>query len=296
MPEGDTLYRIAATLRPVLEATVVTLTLPRVPLHEVDMQLQTVQAFGKHLLIHFADGRVLHTHLKMTGRWYVHPIPSLADARAAPFAAGPPKWRRSAHNVVVLIESPAAVAICYHAPTVQLLAPLAARRFIAAVQTAQDVLSPSFDCAVAAAALRLHATEAVGVALLDQTIIAGIGNVYKSEGLFAAQIHPATQIEQIANATLNALMATISHMMRRNVADVDRAPTAAGVAAHTRKQAQYQYQRTTRSGCEIGKGPVAVYGRVGRNCFDCGTEIEMLRQGAQRRSSYFCPQCQPQLR
>lgn len=284
MPEGDTLYRIAATLRPLLAAKVVTLTLPRVPLREVDVQLQTVEAFGKHLLIHFADGRVLHTHLKMSGRWYVHANP----------AAGPARWRRSAHNVVVLIESSAAVAVCVHAPTVQLLAPLAARRFIASVQTAQDVLSPSFDCAAAAAALQLHATEAVGVALLDQSIIAGIGNVYKSEGLFAARIHPTTQIQHIANATLIALMATISHMMRRNVADVDRPPIAAGGALRARDQAHYQYQRTTRSGCEIGKGPIAVYGRVDRNCFDCGAEIKMLRQGAQRRSSYFCPHCQPQ--
>ncbi len=288
MPEGDTLYRIAATLRPVLEANVVTLTLPRVPLREVDVQLQTVQAFGKHLLIHLADGRVLHTHLKMSGKWYVHATVAQADGTARPAT-----WRRSAHNVVVLIETPVAVAVCYHAPTVQLLAPLAARRFIASVQTAQDVLSPSFDCASAAAALQLHATEAIGVALLDQSIIAGIGNVYKSEGLFAAQLHPTTQIQHIANASLIALMATIARMMRRNVTDVDRPPTVVG-ELRARNQAHYQYQRTTRSGCEIGKGPIAVYGRVDRNCFDCGTEIQMLRQGAQRRSSYFCPHCQPQ--
>ena len=286
MPEGDTLYRIAATLRPVLEAKVVTLTLPRVPLCEVDVHLQTVQAFGKHLLIHLADGRVLHTHLKMSGRWYVH--------ASAKLAASPVTWRRSAHNVVVLIETPVAVAVCVHAPTVQLLAPLAARRFIASVQTAQDVLSPGFDCATAAAVLQLHATEAIAVALLDQSIIAGIGNVYKSEGLFAARIHPITQIQHIANTTLIALMATISQMMRRNVADVDRPPIDAGGALRAREQAHYQYQRTTRSGCELGKGPIAVYGRVGRNCFECDTAIQILRQGAQRRSSYFCPQCQPQ--
>jgi endonuclease VIII len=270
MPEGDTLYRIAATLRPALESNIVALTLPRVPFHETGMAVQTVQAFGKHLLLQLADGRLLHTHLKMTGIWHLY------KAHCA--------WNRAARDAVVVVATEAAVAVCFRAPTVQLLAPLAARRLVASLRVAQDILDPTFDGIAAATALQVYPTSPIGVALLNQSIIAGIGNVYKSEGLFAARIHPATLISEIANERLFLLVDLIANMMRRNVS-----ARAAGAQPH------YQYQRTTRSGCEIGKGPIAVYGRQHRSCFECGADIQMLRQGEQQRSSYFCPGCQPSL-
>jgi endonuclease VIII len=280
MPEGDTLYRIAATLRPALEATEVTLSMPRLPFRETELQLRTVRSFGKHLLIEFADGRVLHTHLKMTGIWHLYPH---QDGN---------RWQRPARDAVAVIENSVSVAVCFRAPVAQLLAPLSAKRLIATLGKAQDVLDPSFDVTAVVTTLQAQPHAAIGVALLDQSIIAGIGNVYKSEGLFAASIHPATQISQISSESLRFLVSTIAQMMRRNVADIDRRSSNPTQALTTR-QPQYQYQRTTRSGCEVGKGPIAVYGRLDRSCFRCGADIQMFRQGDQQRSSYFCPTCQP---
>jgi endonuclease VIII len=267
MPEGDTLHRIAATLRPALESNIVSLSLPRVPFYESGLVMQSVQSFGKHLLLLLADGRLLHTHLKMTGIWHLYP----ADCA----------WRRAARDAVAIVATEASVAVCFRAPTVQLLARLPARRLVASLRVAQDILDPTFDGIAAATALQVYPTSPIGVALLNQSIIAGIGNVYKSEGLFAARIHPSALVSDIANDRLFLLVDIIANMMRSNV-DIG----ADGAQPH------YQYQRTTRSGCEVGKGPIAVYGRQGRSCFECGADIQMLRQGEQHRSSYFCPSCQ----
>jgi endonuclease VIII len=169
--------------------------------------------------------------------------------------------------------------------------------------TAQEVARTDV---LASLAERLRSrSDEVGVALLDQTLLAGIGNVYKSESLFSCNVHPQALCNRLTVAEAEALITTAERLMRANVADV----------AVEQEQGHYRYQRTTRmdalrngsraaglsamatrttqSGCEVGKGPIAVYGREGRNCYACGTTITMIRQGALRRSSYYCPTCQP---
>ena len=92
----------------------------------------------------------------------------------------------------------------------------------------------------------------------------------------------------IDDDTLRAVLLDVADVMRANVA-MPHATTADGSTA----AAHYRYQPTTTTGCERGKGPIAVYGRVGLPCFQCGAAIVMFRQGAMQRSSYACPRCQP---
>jgi endonuclease VIII len=310
MPEGDTLYRIASSLRHRMLDTSVRLTLPRVPYVVERVRVLDVQAHGKTLWVTFSDESVLYTHLRMTGKWRF-------------FDRG---MRGSMENAVamlaVLDRKPSPTAVCFNAPTVKLLSKSQARRLRAGLALGPDILrlgettSDSSTGAqvvarthvVASLAERLRSrSDEVGVALLDQMLLAGIGNVYKSESLFACNIHPQTPCNFLSPAEAEALIMTAEKLMRTNVADV----------AVEQEQGHYRYQRTTRmdllpigsrdagrstmatrttqSGCEVGKGPIAVYGREGRNCYECGTTIAMIRQGALRRSSYYCPMCQPLL-
>jgi endonuclease-8 len=112
--------------------------------------------------------------------------------------------------------------------------------------------------------------------------------VYKSEACFRARLSPTTALANITDDALQALLLDVADVMRSNVAMAHAAGTDGSTAA-----AHYRYQRTTTTGCERGKGPIAVYGRVGLPCFQCGTAIVMFRQGAMQRSSYACPRCQP---
>jgi len=265
MPEGDTLHRIEAALAPLVGHRVEAFRLPRLGIGEsvVGDDVVDVEALGKHLLIGFSGGLVLHTHLKMTGAWHR-------------YARGEP-WRRRADLVVAVLVAGPFEAVCFHAPLVRLVPRRRIERELKLPLHGLDVVRDDLDVDRVLAGLRaLPPGTPPGVALLDQGVVAGIGNVYKSEVCFRAQLSPALPLGVVDDARLRALIDDTARVMRDNVAMV------AG-----------RVERTTTTGADRRRGPLAVYGRAGLPCFHCGAPVVMFRQGPLQRSSYACPRCQP---
>jgi endonuclease-8 len=261
MPEGDTLFRTAARLRPALEGHRLTrFEAPRLrgDATAVGERITLVEARGKHLLEHFEGGLVLRTHLRMTGSWHV-------------YREGE-RWQKARHLARAVVGADSGwVAVCFQAPVVETfhragpepdaLATLGPDLCLTA-SLSDDVL----DDVVARVARFAPPGSTVGEAQLDQRIAAGIGNVYKSEACFAIGLEPATPIEQVDPDTRRRLWSVAARQLQANLGHAERRTHPAGLA---------------------------VYGRRGQPCHRCGTPIRMARHGEQARSSYWCPTCQP---
>jgi len=265
MPEGDTIWRTARALHAALAGRPVASL--RSPLHAVSeaarrlriagRTVEGVEAVGKHLLVRFEGGSALHTHMRMSGTWSLHRAGGEGSRALA-----------SAHRVA--IETDVAVAVCRRAPVVELLSRREVVAHPALRRLGPDLLAAGFDPAAARARLRARSNVEIGVALLDQTALAGIGNVYKSEVLFACGVSPHAIVWRLDDETLDRLVATARALLQRNLGPGPRRTTSA-----------------------LAPAPVHVYGRAGRPCPRCGTPILRAPQGEQARSSYWCPRCQP---
>jgi endonuclease-8 len=280
VPEGDTLHRIEAALAPLVGWRVDDLRLPRLGIggSVVGDVVTDVEALGKNLLVTFSGGLVLHTHLKMTGLWHR-------------YERGEP-WRRHRDLAVVVLVAGPFQAVCFHAPVARLVEARRIERELRLPLRGLDIVREDVDLARVLAGLRALAPQTpLGVALLEQGVVAGIGNVYKSEMCFRARLSPALPLAAVSDDALRALLQDTARVMRANVAVRSSVVVDSSAAV-----AHYRYERTTqttRAGCERGKGPIAVYGRAGEPCVVCGTAIGMFRQGPLQRSSYACPRCQP---
>jgi endonuclease-8 len=262
VPEGDTLWRIAARLSPALVGRTVSSFRAASPAllstarhHRVRGSTVTaVEARGKHLLIRFSTGVALHTHLGMTGSWHLYRRGS--------------RWRQPQHLARVVVEAGDVLAVCFVPRVVELLpeADEPAHRSLAAL--GPDVVAPAVDVAAAIARLRARGALAVGAALLDQTALSGIGNIYKSEVLFRCGTDPFAPVALLDDERLRALVTTAHRLMRRSARGGAR-------LALTERSRRYW-----------------VYGRAGRPCRRCGTLIRRARQGTPTRSTYWCPSCQ----
>jgi endonuclease-8 len=265
MPEGDSLHRLAARLRPVFAGRSVTsLRARRIPDAAADelvgLEVLAVEAHGKNLLVKFAGGRVvLHVHLRMNGRVFVERPRS---AFWAPRRETTPDLR---------LEVKGASVVGRDLPVCRLLRAREGERVIA--ELGPDLLGDVYDEEEAVRRLARLGELAIGPALLVQRVTAGIGNVYKSEVLFLEGVDPRAPVSSLETTTLRALLQRARVLLQRNVGP------GAGEA------------RTTRTAL---RGPrLWVYGRKGEPCLRCGTAIEVLRQGPEAgRSTYFCPRCQ----
>lgn len=264
MPEGDTLHRTANRLRPALRgATLVRFEAPRLrgdrptPGTAVD----DVDAVGKHLLIGFDDGLTLRTHLGMAGSWHL-------------YRAGQ-RWRRPAHLVRALVAVPDWEAVCFSAPEVQTYrrdqpgGPLGTDRDPVG-HLGPDLCTPDvdFDAALERYTRADPDTE-VAVALLDQRLASGIGNVYKSEVLHRVRVDPFAPLATVPDGVRRRLLEVAHRLLVHNLS-TGRRTTVAGPP-----------------------GSLAVYDRARRPCRVCATPIRVARQGEQARSTYWCPRCQP---
>jgi endonuclease-8 len=252
MPEGDTIFRTARTLRQALAGKAIRRfeakrLVDRGP--APGTKILDVEARGKHLLIHFADGTGLHTHMRMTGSWHV-------------YRSGE-RWKKPTSYARVVIETEDdTVAVCFSAPVVELRRDADA----SVAHLGPDLCRPDVDLGEARRRLReLPPSTELGVALLDQTVASGIGNVYKSETCFVCREDPFTPIGELDDAQVNALFATASRLLQANLEGFDRVT--------------------------VGRG-LGVYGRQGKRCLRCGTVVRMRHQGEQARSTYWCPGCQ----
>lgn len=256
MPEGDTIRKTAATLHRALagqrltgfDATVTTRRRP-----QLGTVVEAVEARGKHVLMRFANGTLLHTHLGMHGSWHV-------------YRPGE-RWLRGRARVRAVVEVPEATAVCFAASIVEVLTEreLARHRGLAGLGPDLTAGERDLDDAVARAR-RVPSATPIASVLLDQRVAAGVGNVYKSEVLYARRVDPSAPVGSLDDATLRGLFETAASMLRAN--------------------AERHGPRTTwRDG-------LGVYGRTGRPCPRCGTAVRSIVHGDERRRTYWCPACQ----
>ena len=253
MPEGDTILRTARTLGAWLDGREVTAAQGRgLGAHArklVGRTVERVEARGKHLLIRLDRGLVVHTHMRMSGSWHV-------------YSAGE-RWRRPQHEARLVVECGERVAVCFNAPVVELLVEREEPAHPALSGLGPDVLARPLDLdAIRARARGRPSDTAMAELLLDQRVVAGIGNIYRSEALFLRGIDPWTTLAQLDDAALDALVSTAAALMH------------AAVAANA---------ATDRW----------VYRRARRPCRRCGTPISAKRTGEQARTVYWCTRCQP---
>jgi endonuclease-8 len=274
VPEGDTLHRLAAELAPLLigktprafaltrrsEDTSALLT----------QQVTGVEARGKNLLVHFAAGVSLHVHLKMWGRVFIWP---LAQARRD---AGP--------NTVLVLDTDTHRVVVSDAPVARLIRSADLVRDLHFRQLGPDLLAPSFDADEALRRIALRKELPLGEALMDQSAVAGIGNLWKSELCFNLKLDPFAPVAAHGDDELRALLHMARTLLQRSVALAPRKlPDPFTPRA----------PRVTRLKQRLGEKPLSVYERAGERCYACGSTIAMRRQGETQRSTYYCPHCQP---
>jgi endonuclease-8 len=249
VPEGDTILRLARTLDEGLagrEISAARCVFSAVAARSLVGDTVTgVEARGKHLLIRLASGRVVHSHMRMTGTWRV-------------YAAGQ-RWDRPAWRARMVLEAGDRVAVCFDAPVVELLASAREERAHPALAgLGPDIMVAPLDTAeVARRAALVDPATPVGDVLHDQRVVAGIGNIFRSEALWVGRVHPCRPIGSLDPAALAAVVEAAARLMR--------APA---------------------------RRPHAVYRRAGRPCPRCGSRVASGPIGA-GRVAYWCPRCQP---
>jgi endonuclease VIII len=268
MPEGDTVARTAAVLRRWLAGgSVRSARASAGPLlrHPPDlsplagMHVSAVEARGKQLLMTFENGRhrlTLRSHLGMTGSWH----------RYRPGE----RWRLSASRASLVLATDSAVAVCFDCPTAELLADADLARSRPLRVLGPDLLAPDLDADAAVGRLAAAPKLAIGEALLDQRLVAGIGNVVRNEVLFMERVNPWTPVGEFDAATLRQLVEAAGRVLRGGASTGRRVTTG-----------------DPRRGASLW-----VYRRAGRPCRRCGTLILAARHGSGARTTYWCPSCQ----
>lgn len=273
MPEGDTIFRAARTLHRALAGQVVTRfesVFPKLTrVHEdtpvTGRAVERVSASGKHLLMAFSGDLVLRTHMRMNGSWHI-------------YRPGEP-WQRPRRDMRIVLATAGFVAVGFNIPVAEWLRANALDRHEELRALGPDLLAEHFDAAEAARRLRLRAHAPIGDALLNQRVMAGIGNVYKSEVLFACRVDPFALVGTLSDEQVSCLIATARKFLRANVSE--------GLAAMT---TYLGFRKTTRRS-DPGER-LWVYGRAGEPCRRCGTPVQISKRGRDARLTYWCPTCQ----
>lgn len=251
MAEGDTVLRAARRIEAAvggqeLGVRVRSGRARAAGLERVDgHRLERVEAHGKHLLLHFGD-LVLHSHMGISGSWHI-------------YACGA-RWRKPANAAWVTLSGAEVEAVQFGGPTLRLLSAAQLRSDPTLSRLGPDILAPEFD--PEAVRIRLQASPAceLGEALLDQRLVAGIGNIFKSEACFTARLNPWRKIGELEDVELERVLKAGQQLMRESV--------------------------------DSGRPSRAVYHRAGQPCPACGTPIAARGQGDANRRTYWCPSCQ----
>jgi len=260
VPEGDNLARISDVLRRALLDQTVSGARGRAAAQFsrlVGSRVNGVEARGKHLLIGFDNGLTLHTHLGLHGSWH----------RYRPGE----HWRRAPSRAGAVVETPVAVAVCFDPITVELMDTRALTIHPALSRLGPDASTADFD--VDEALRRLGSADraqvAIGDALLDQKILAGVGNVIRSEVCFIERVDPFRPVAHVDEGTRRRLLERSAAILRANRGGGARVTTSSGT-----------------------NGRLYVYRRTGRPCYRCGRSIASQVSAGGRRV-YWCPGCQP---
>jgi len=242
VPEGDSLHRAAARLQPLVGQRVeVETPHPRAAALRLAERLdgrtlERVEAVGKNLLLSFEGGLVLRSHLRMSGRWQLRP-----------------RGERRVGRPWLVLRGAAHEGVLWNGPVLEL-----GRRGVE--RLGPDLLAEPPDLAEVAANLRRDPERDLGDALLDQRLVAGIGNLWKAEGLWRARLSPWLPVSAATDEELRTLLADTAKLMHASVAGI--------------------------------RPPRQVYRRAGRPCPRCGGTIRSRGQGDDNRTAYWCPGCQ----
>jgi endonuclease-8 len=250
MAEGDTILRAARRLDAALSGGAVAATAPNprgraAGLERLDgHRLDRVESHGKNLLLHF-DDLVLHSHMGMNGSWHVYPRGG--------------RWYKPRRSAWAVLVGERREAVQFGGPTLRLIPATRLGRDPQLARLGPDILAPDLDLERLVHSLRSDPTRTLGDALLDQTLVAGIGNIFKSEACFAARLDPWRPVADLGDEDLRAVLEAARSLMLEAVAS--------------------------------GRHAYAVY-RGRRPCPNCGGRIASRGQGDANRTTYWCPNCQ----
>ncbi len=275
MPEGDTIFRTARSLSRALAGQPLTgfrsvfPTLTRfhdqTPL--TGQLITSVDARGKWLLMHFSGGLTLATHMLMSGSWHI-------------YRHGQP-WQKPRSHMRIILENANYLAVGFKVPVAQMHTAQSLARDARIPPPALDVLSADFDAPTTVRRILARANEAIGDVLLDQQVLAGVGNVFKSEICFITGIHPFAPIAALAPEQIHSVVAAAHRLVAANVLEDsgDLIVTYRG-----------QQRRTTHA--SDPSQSLWIYGRHGEPCRRCGEPVRRRLQGPDARVTFWCPRCQ----
>ncbi len=263
MPEGDTVYRSARAMNEVLAGRVLDRCDLRVPAFAtVDLtgeRVESVVSVGKHLL-HRIGEFTIHSHLKMEGSWHIYRrLPSGGDAA----------WRRPAWQARAILGVPGVTTVGFQLGELEVVP--RERESELVEHLGPDLLSRQWDPALAVRNLTADPDRPIGLALLDQRVIAGLGNVYRNELCFIRGILPTRAVREARDP--EALVDLARRLITANRDRVERSTTGS-----------------------LRRGELTwVHGRARQPCRRCGTPIREGSLGDTRtteRVIWFCPVCQ----
>jgi endonuclease-8 len=279
MPEGDTIYRSARAMQRAIGGQVCTgfetglAKLARVnddtPL--AGRAIEKVEARGKWLLVYFSGDLILLTHMLMSGSWHLYRTGE--------------KWWMGKDRMRAVIRTADWQAVAFNVPVAEFHTARSLARETMVPKLGVDVLSSGYTVKAGIARLKAYGAEhpeaEIAVVLLNQRVLAGLGNVYKSEVAFAAGVNPFRAIATITDREYEVMAEVAQRWMKANVAD----GAGDGIVTY------FGNRRTTGNSNRDER--LWVYGRKGQECRRCGGVIERRKQGVQARSTYWCPSCQP---
>jgi endonuclease-8 len=279
MPEGDTIYRAARASQRAIGGKVVTgfetglAKLARVDddASLVGRTVEKVESRGKWLLIYFSGDLILVTHMLMSGSWHLYRTGE--------------RWRMGRARMRVVIRTEDWEVVAFNVPIAEFHTTRSLERSSQVPKLGPDILGGEFTVAGGvdrlAAYAREHPDAEIGVVLLNQRVMAGLGNVYKSEVAFAAGVNPFRAMRSITPNEMAAMVDFAERYMKANVVE----GKGDGIMTYSgNRRTTHAMNREER---------LWVYRRQGQECRRCGAAVMMRKQGEQARSTYWCPQCQP---
>jgi endonuclease VIII len=276
MPEGDTIFRTARSMGRALVGKPITGFRSNYPLltrfHEdtpiTGQIVERVESRGKWLLIHLSGGATLVTHMLMNGSWHLYRIGD--------------RWQKPARDMRIVLENRDYQAVAFTVPVARIYTAQALARETRIPPPGSDVLSEDFDPIAAAARLRSYSGEEIGSVLLHQQVLAGVGNVFKSEICFVESVNPFCFVSALNDRQVAGLIASSRRLVAANVLED---------AGDTIVTYRGQQRRATRSSSP--QDSLWVYGRFGDPCRRCGNTIRHRLQGRDARVTFWCQTCQP---
>ena len=269
MPEGDTIHNAARRVGAALIGReIVSVETPH-PRHGMDRWperlagrgVRAVDAHGKHLFVRFDGELTVHSHLRMGGWWGVFPHGA--------------RWRRSPRRAWLVLRTPEHAVVQFDGPVLELMTDARTRNDVRLTALGPDILAERFDDDAYLRRLRTDdPTRGIGDAVLDQRNVAGIGNIWKSEGCYMARVDPWRPVAEVTDAEALRIVHEARPLMRLSV--------------ERGRPATYRPEAPLR-----GKEKrMWVYGREGMPCRTCETPVRSRGQGDDNRTTYWCPVCQ----